>query len=311
MFLKRVFNFIPKNEFSNALDNFNRGDYPKALRKFKTLLADERAREHLDVQTIELYTCEAHVGMSKQHSESGRMDMAIEEMERAVALKPHFADLRYNLGNLYSMKNEYDQASRHLRKALEINPKFFKARVHLAMAMLRGGDPGGAAHELSLAAPICPNFYKERFNDLHQALRVKGNDEATDLLFREILEERPSSSQLSKELAVEAIQNGNNTEAIRELKKAIALNADYPDLHNYLGIAYGNGGMLDDSIEEFEIALKINPYYLKARLNLALALYEKGLFAEAHNQLSRVLEVQPHNQLAANLLSELRAVKNR
>ncbi len=79
MFLKRVFNFIPKNEFSHALDSFNRGDYPKALRKFEALLADETARDNLDVQTIELYTCEAHVGMSKHHSENGRIRLGVED----------------------------------------------------------------------------------------------------------------------------------------------------------------------------------------------------------------------------------------
>jgi len=83
------------------------------------------------------------------------------------------------------------------------------------------------------------------------------------------------------------------------------VNPDYPDIHNYLGIAYGNSGMVDDSIEEFETALKINPYYMKARLNLALALYDQGRFVEAESHIERVLDVQPSNQLAKNLLAEL------
>ena len=69
--------------------------------------------------------------------------------------------------------------------------------------------------------------------------------------------------------------------------------------------------MVDDSIEEFEISLKINPYYLRARLNLALALYECGRYVETQNHLERVLNVQPENQLALNLLSELRTVAER
>ena len=42
-------------------------------------------------------------------------------------------------------------------------------------------------------------------------------DEEVRLLFDELLEEAPSSAQISKELAIEAIQNGENEEAIREL----------------------------------------------------------------------------------------------
>ena len=311
MFLNRIFNFIPKNEFSRALDSFNKGEYTKALRKFEALLGDERSRSCLDVQTVELYACEAHVGLSKQHATVGDQDLAISSMERAVELKPNFADLRYSLGTLYVSNKKYDKASEHLKKALEINPKFFKARIHLAQVMILNSDESGASHELSTIGDNCPQFYREKFLELVQAVRVKGNDEGTIRLFGEILEERPSSDQLSKELAIDALHNGNNNEAIRELKKAIAIHADYPDLHNYLGIAYGNSGMVDDSITEFEISLKINPYYMKARLNLALALYEKGLFTEAHTHLAKVLEVQPQNQLANNLLSELRAVKDR
>ncbi len=311
MFLKKLFNFIPRNEFSKALDLYNRGDYRKALHKFEDLIENNESPENLDLQTIELYACEAHVGLSKYYSDGGDLESAVDEMEKAVALKPNFADLRYNLGNLHFKIGNTDKAVVNLRKSLEINPKFFKARVILSKLLLAGNDIEGCSRELSTAEEVCPNFYREKLNELNQALRISGKDANVEKLYTEILEEKPTSAQLSRELAVEAIHNGNNTEAIRELKKAIALNPDYPDLHNYLGIAYGNNGMLDDSIEEFERALKINPYYMKARLNMALAMYEKGEFPEAGNHLSKVLEVQPKNELANNLLAELNAVKGR
>ena len=168
-----------------------------------------------------------------------------------------------------------------------------------------------AVQELGATKHCCPNFYRESLDNLVQALRSHGSDEEIDSSYREIIEERPSSAQISRELAIEAIQNGDCGEAIRELKKAIALKPDYPDLHNFLGIAYGNTGMVDDAVHEFEIALKINPYYLKARLNLALLYYENNRFGEAQAQLDEVLAVQPNNQLANNLLNELRAVTER
>jgi Flp pilus assembly protein TadD len=145
-------------------------------------------------------------------------------------------------------------------------------------------------------------------DDLTHLLRTDSQAAHVEEMFHDLLEERPSSAQISRELAVEAIQKGDNEEAIRELKKSIALKPDYPDLHNYLGIAYGNNGMVDDAVQEFEVALKINPYYLKARLNLALLYYENDRFEEAHAQIDEVLSVQPENQLANNLLNELKAL---
>ena len=61
MFLERLFNFIPKNEFSKALGLFNTGQYRKALKKFEELQEIGESNDEVDGSTLELYTCEAHV----------------------------------------------------------------------------------------------------------------------------------------------------------------------------------------------------------------------------------------------------------
>jgi tetratricopeptide (TPR) repeat protein len=311
MFLKRFFKFVPRSEYSRALDLFNDGHYKKALRVFEDLLARQSHDDDIDLATVELFACESHVALSKQRLNEGKLDEAIAEMEAAVTLKPSFADLRFGLGSLLIDAKRYDEAKTHFHHALEINPKFFKAKLTLARVMYLSGKRDEAATTIEGAAADCPTFYREHLEQLSQALRVSESDKAVGQAFREILEERPTSAQVRREVAVQAIQNGDYAEAIRELKKSISVNPDYPDLHNFLGIAYGNSGMSDDAIEEFETALKINPFYLKARLNLALALYDLGRFQEAHEHIDRVLSVQPDNQLAKNLLAEIRTVPER
>jgi Flp pilus assembly protein TadD len=311
MFLKRFFKFIPKSDYSRALDLFNDGHHRKALRILEALLARHTGEEDLDVATVELFACESHVALSKQRLNDGKLDEAIEEMEKAVALKPNFADLRSNLGGLLMDAGRFDEAREHFLHALKINPKFFKAKINLGRALFVSGERGGAVETLETAKADCPNFCRDNLDHLIQMLRIADDETAVKEAFHGILEDRPSSAQVRREIAVQAIQNGDYAEAIRELKKTIAVNPDYADLHNYLGIAYGNSGMVDDSVEEFETALKINPYYLKARLNLALALYDQGRFVEAQSQIERVLDVQPENQLAQNLLVEIKAVSER
>jgi Flp pilus assembly protein TadD len=311
MFLKRLFNLMPKDEYSHALDLFNIGQYRKALKKFEALLAGAsqiKARSDMDISTVELYACEAHVALSKELASEGDVSEAIRQMEMAVALKPRFADLRYALGSLHDETNNLTQAEELIRSALDINPKFFRAHVHLARILKAKGDREGAIRELETARESCPKFYAQELNGLLKALRADKGDEELKTFFHCIIEEKPSSAQISRELAIEAIQHGNNAGAIRELKKALTLQPDYPDLHNYLGIAYGNAGMVDDAIEEFEISLKINPKYIKARLNLALLLYENERYPESKSNIEAVLQVQPDNQLANNLYRELETV---
>jgi tetratricopeptide (TPR) repeat protein len=307
MFLKRLFAFIPKSEFSKALNLFNSGEYRKALARFQELRGIAEQASDVDRATLDLYTCEAHVALAREYSGAGDMDGAERELEAAVTIKPMFADLHYKLGVLYAQKRRFEDAANCFRNSLDINNKFFRSRVYLSMISHQLGDREAAVREAIGSKHSCPNFYRESLDALVMALRA-GNQDEISRLYAEMIEERPSSAQISRELAVEAIQNGNLEEAIRELKKALALKPDYPDLHNYLGIAYGNSGMVDDAVHEFEIALKINPYYLKARLNLALLYYENARYEEAQEQLDQVLKVQPDNQLANNLLHELRVV---
>ncbi|MFH1754651.1 MAG: tetratricopeptide repeat protein [Candidatus Latescibacterota bacterium] len=282
------------------------------MKKLDAILAGSsqgKSRSDKDLSTVELYACEAHVALSKEYAAEDDLRNAIDEMEKAVSLKSRFADLRYTLGSLYDKQGDSNKAQELFRSAIEINPRFFKAHVHLARVLLTFGDRPAAVKELEMSRESCPKFYKQELNDLIQATRINKDTEELQILFHGIIEEKPSSAQISRELAIDSIQNGNDVDAIRELKKAITLQPDYPDLHNYLGIAYGNAGMVDDAIEEFETALKINPKYIKARLNLALLLYENERYPEAKSSIESVLEVQPDNQLANNLRAELQTVE--
>ena len=139
MFLKRLFNFIPKNEFSKALDMFNGGQYHKALKKFEELQAVSKAHEDVDRSTLDLYTCEARAALAKEYAARGNLNLAIVEMEQAVSIKPMFADLRYTLGTYYFNNSNYTSAQRSFRDSLAINRKFFKACAHLSFVMWKEG----------------------------------------------------------------------------------------------------------------------------------------------------------------------------
>ena len=161
---------------------------------------------------------------------AGRIEEAIDEMEKAVALKPDFADLRFSLGSLHVDASRFDEAKKHFEHALRINPRFFKAKINLARALFNSGDGEQAAATVKAAKDGCPNFYKDNLDNLIQMVQMDEDRDAIEQAFHEILEDRPSSAQVRREIAIEAIQNGDYPEAIRELKKSLAVNPDYPDI---------------------------------------------------------------------------------
>lgn len=306
MFIDRFLRLLPRNNLKKALAYFNTGDYRKASREFEAhferLGKDDEGR---DQELLRMYMVESYIEHSRKLEKDGDTAGAAAELEKAVSLQPGYADIHYGLGRLYEQVGRRSNSRESLKRSLALNPAYFKARVMLARSWWFDGKNDRACTELTEGISSAPTFFIEYVRDLIGVLRTDpASDEAADI-FRRLLEERPSSAQVSKQLALESIQNGDYDFAMAELRKAISMHPNYPDLHNLLGIAYANTGMTDDAIMEFETALKIHPDYLKARLNLALSLYEKGANEDSRRQIDRVLSVDPQNELAKNLLQEL------
>ena len=309
MFVERFVQFVPKSGLKKALTHFNNGDYRKACREFES----HRSRVAIegkgqDQELIRMYMVEAYIGFSKQLSEDAKYSEAAEVLEKAVELQPRYADIHYSLGATYTELGKVERSRECFTRALEINPGYLRARVMLAKSYHDGNEHEKALEKLETSLSTAPAFFTDQVKDLIRLIRFGSPAEERENAFRRLLEEKPTSAQVSKQIALEAIQNGEYESAANELKKALSVSPNYPDLHNLLGIAYANRGMADDAIIEFETALKIHPDYLKARLNLSLALYEKGLREESMRNLEMVLELDPENELAVNLLRELQPV---
>ena len=204
-----------------------------------------------------------------------------------------------------------DQSRNNIRRALSINPNYFSARIFLAkLAYLLNKEPEKCIEELQKSFSCAPGFYVEKVKILIREIKNGSEEENILLIFKEVLLERPSSAQVSKQIALENIQQGEYDSAIEELKKAMSINPDFADLHNLLGIAFANMGLKDDAILEFKTALKINPEYLKAHINIALTYYEKCSYEISLKHLNKVINIDPENELALNLKEELASVLN-
>ena len=69
--------------------------------------------------------------------------------------------------------------------------------------------------------------------------------------------------------------------AERFLMKVVDANPNYADVHNLLGVINHVGGRFQTAINCFEKALKINPKYTEAMLNLAVLYNDLGQYSDA------------------------------
>ena len=306
MFLNRFASFLPKNDLKKALEFLNSGEYKKACKSFEAHLRKKSGVvDGKDQELLRMYIVESYMEYSLELEKAGDYQESSIQLERAIDLQPNYADVHYRLGMLYENLGRRTDSRASIKKALAINPYYFKARLMLAKSYYSDKNQEKTMEHLRESVSAVPNFFRSLLNELILKLETGSDREDIEDLFVRLLEERPSSSQVSKQLANEAIHSGDFERAIAEMKKALSLNPDYPDLHNLLGISYANMDMKDDAIVEFKTALKINPEYLKARMNLALTLYENGDEEESLTHLQMILEADPANELANNLFKEL------
>ncbi|MCE9615986.1 MAG: tetratricopeptide repeat protein [Lentisphaerae bacterium] len=96
---------------------------------------------------------------------------------------------------------------------------------------------------------------------------------------------------------------GNNEEACRLLKQAVALQPGYDDALNSLGVAFERLERDPDAIANYRLAIDANPRNVTARSNLASALYRTGNFPGATTQFRVLSALTPRNAAVRNQLA--------
>jgi tetratricopeptide (TPR) repeat protein len=308
VFLRKLFRFVPRSAFGRALAAYNRGEFDNAATLFETVLADggEPASDVLACAS------ETYLELAQARDAAGDAAGAVRALERAIALRPRFADVQLRLGRVCERQDQPQRAREAYLRALEINPRYFEARLSLARLLMQLEDRTGALVQLHEAARSGP---QQAADDLRRLLHDlpatdTGSPSVRPRLVAKIdvlLAGAPSPAAAGLERARAALRAGDNRAAIQALRALLHTHPDFPDLHNLLGIAYDNDEMSDDAIEEFEHALRINDRYHDARLNLGLTLFDRGRDAEAERHLRAIADEPAGSQLAREVLAQIAA----
>ncbi len=73
-----------------------------------------------------------HNNLGDVYGRQGDKQKALEEFQKAIELKPNYADAYHNLGNTYHELNQDDKALESYLKALEYNPRLWQSHQNIA-----------------------------------------------------------------------------------------------------------------------------------------------------------------------------------
>ncbi|HWO10743.1 MAG TPA: tetratricopeptide repeat protein [Polyangiaceae bacterium] len=124
------------------------GDYAGASKLYGQLKRRGGQREVADT-FVKGRIANMHAEISQAYSDVGMQVEAIHELEKAVALCPHFPDLRTRLGVQYRDSGDRIRALEQFEKAKAENPEYLQARLMLGVLHLSGGDQEAAEREFA------------------------------------------------------------------------------------------------------------------------------------------------------------------
>ena len=187
------------------------------------------------------------------------MDDAVKSYEKAVAIKPDYADAHFNLGNILRDLGELDGAIKSFVKTIEIMPEYDEAQYNLGVTLQELGQLDEAIEQYEKALSINPEntdlilnlgFIYQSLGQIDEAIEQYDNALTID----------PDNVKVLNNLGNAHNDLGQLDVAIKCYEKALAIKPDYADVYYNLGFIYQDLGQVDLAIKQYEHAVAINDH---------------------------------------------------
>ena len=214
-------------------------------------------------------------------SELGRNNAALDNYDRAIALKPDDAQALYNRGNTLQKLGRFEQALESYQRALAVGPDFAEAFNNRGVALQKLGRSEEALESYEQALAVTPE-YAEALNNRGNTLQELGR-------FQEALESYKQALAVRLEYA-EALDNlgncfralGRFDEAMECHEQALAVRPDFAEAFYNRGNTLRDLRRFDEAMESFQRALALKPDFAKGQVNRAYLLLLTGRFSEGY-----------------------------
>ena len=293
--------------------------------------------DEVNLHTVESSDVWHHNELGFGLKKEGRLSEAIVEFEKALELRPSDSFALSNLANIHFIQNDMEQALYFVEKARKASPKNWFACGVLGDILAKSGDLSGAeaAYEEELALnpraiyayinlgmvyrkqrkldaalatlkqglEIAPENYR-----LHLALgdvyTKQGECEQAMNSYQRAIDLNPANQYAFNRWLACQIKRDNPEDAATQLKKVLSIpsRSQNAHLHALLGFQLKNLKRYEEAIDEFQIAVKLNPNSVYFRKHLALCHSKNGEYARACELLEPIYKIRSKDALVVAAL---------
>lgn len=235
-----------------------------------------------------------------------RQDEALALLRSKMQYFENSAVLRDSIGQLLFQRGEYALAADMLRIASVLAPEDQFIRERLAMALYLQGDYREAVEVLSRLLGD-PRYAKRADLLVAQGeclLHVNRVRDARDS-FELASQHDPSSVAVWLGLAKAAAQLDDTPRVEMSLRKAMAIQADNPEVHLMLGYLRIQQGKLAEAVSLFHRASALNVRDTVSLCMIGYTLEKMGQKGLAGTYYARALKIRPDDEMANKLMAQL------
>jgi tetratricopeptide (TPR) repeat protein len=238
---------------------------------------------------------------------AGKIEEAMADYRRALAINPAYLNANNNLGYALAQQGRPAEAIPCYRAALRANPNHLEVRNNLANALSDVGQLPEAMEHYDFVLARDPH-HANALNGSAVALAMQNRLPEAKLRLEHSLQVAPDNASAHNNLGNVCSMLGEPDEALRHYRRAAELNPSDANAFMLIGTLLLQKEKLADAALSFERAIALQPANAEAQAQLGLAYARLGRRDEALRALRTALQQRPEHAQAKAWLEAVLAM---
>ena len=236
-------------------------------------------RTPIPIQAIYYYTS---YFLGKCHENTGDMNLAIMEYQRALQIKPQSAEAYTCLGSTYMRHGQYEHAQKAFDMVCQLSEQDATEEEHSDEESI------SSAIALQLSLERATNYYNLGIAYLHQ-----GKLDEAEKAFKRVIEAQPDSAEAYSNLALIYSKQERLVEAENNYLKAIQIKSNCIEALTNLAHLYLKNERLSEAEEKFLLAAELQPGALDVHFALSYIYAQREELNKIQKQYAQIVYVNP------------------
>ncbi|MDH5762677.1 MAG: tetratricopeptide repeat protein [Nitrospinota bacterium] len=228
--------------------------------------------------------------------------------ETTAQASPHKPRVHYELGRVYLKDGFPDKAEKSLATTLQLDPKHVPARIKMAEIHIKREE---YAKALEAYEELTRQGIKNPMVSYHSglALLAMGEPEKALPFLEKAVEDAPGSAEWHLTLARAYHKSRQLGKALKHYRATLAIHPEQPVAHNEMGMVFWDMKSFYFADVSFQQAYQLDRQYVGALNNLVTSSLMFRLYDEAIAYLDRLLEINPEDTNAQQMMDAARRLK--